>query len=106
VGNALLSAQLFDPDDPTATPATVTRSIDADETPVLLRVTEAARRAREADEALSKSVAEARGQGLSWRMIGQAAEVPFQTLHARADRTGRGRPRPSGADRSRMPDGT
>ncbi len=44
-------------------------------------VGEAATRAKTARSQLAEAIARARALGLSWRSIGRAAELPYQTLH-------------------------
>ncbi len=67
----------------------------------LQQVAAAAESAARARARLAQAVAAARQTGASWRHIGLAAGVPYQTLHRQAaTRTGVRRP-PSAAKRNR-----
>lgn len=50
---------------------------------VLCQVTQAVKLVGKAQECLARAIADARSAGYSWRRIGTAAAVPYQSLHRR-----------------------
>ena len=59
---------------------------------VLRRVAESAKEVAQASARLSRAVVKARQAGCSWRLIGEASGVPYQSLHrkfAEQERSGR-----------------